>query len=180
MKTPIPAALLTAAALCVALPALGQSLGERTGVNAALGITPATQDFVSEAAQSNMFEIESSRLALERASNPAIKNFAQQMIADHSKTTQELKTLVANANMQATLPVTLDKAHTEMLDPLKTATGGEFNAAYRKAQVTAHESAVSLFKRYADGGDLPALKQFAAQTLPALQHHLEMAQSLAK
>ena len=43
--------------------AQAQSVGEKTGVNSALGVTPTTQDFVTEAAASDMFEIQSSQLA---------------------------------------------------------------------------------------------------------------------
>jgi putative membrane protein len=44
--------------------------------------------------------------------------------------------------------------------------------------VTAHKNAVSLFERYAKGGDSATLKSWAAKTLPDLQHHLELAQGL--
>ena len=47
-------------------------------------------------------------------------------------------------------------------------------------QVSAHKDAVSLFERYAKGGDDPKLKDWAGKTLPALQHHLEMAQEMNK
>jgi putative membrane protein len=42
------------------------STSEKLGVNSALGIAPATQDFVTEAANSGDFEIQSSKLALDR------------------------------------------------------------------------------------------------------------------
>jgi putative membrane protein len=47
-------------------------------------------------------------------------------------------------------------------------------------QISAHKDAVSLFERYAKGGDNPELKEWAGKTLPALQHHLDMAQGLDK
>jgi putative membrane protein len=47
-------------------------------------------------------------------------------------------------------------------------------------QVSAHKDAVSLFGRYAKGGEDPKLKEWAGKTLPALQHHLKMAQNLGK
>jgi hypothetical protein len=47
-------------------------------------------------------------------------------------------------------------------------------------QVSAHKDAVSLFERYAKGGEDPKLKDWAGKTLPALKHHLEMAQTSAK
>jgi putative membrane protein len=69
------------ALVLLATPALAQSIGEKTGVNSALGITPATADFVKEAALSDMFEIQSSQLAQERG-NATEKLFADTMIKD--------------------------------------------------------------------------------------------------
>jgi putative membrane protein len=62
--------------LMMATPVLAQSVGEKTGVNAVVGITPSTQDFVTKAAQSDMFEIQSSKLALSSADAPTT-DFAQ-------------------------------------------------------------------------------------------------------
>jgi putative membrane protein len=47
-------------------------------------------------------------------------------------------------------------------------------------QLSAHKDAVSLFERYAKGGDDPKLKEWVGKTLPTLQHHLQMAQNLGK
>jgi predicted outer membrane protein len=58
-------------------PAIAQSMGEKTGVNSALGIAPTTQDFVAEAASGDMFEIQSSQLAQQKSNNPQVKQFAQ-------------------------------------------------------------------------------------------------------
>lgn len=166
---------------CVLLagPALAQSLGEKTGVNSVLGVAPATADFVKEVAISDMFEIESSKLA-EQKGNAQEKSFAQQMVTDHTKTSGELKTLVGNGKVQATLPAALDSSHQSKLDKLKAATGKSFSSDYESYQVSAHQDAVSLFERYANGGDNPALKDWAGKTLPALRHHLEMAKELGK
>jgi len=82
-----------AVCLSVATPVLAQSVGEKTGVNSLLGVTPSTQDFVTEAAASDMFEIQSSQMAVERADEPT-KRFARQMITDHQKTSTELKSLI--------------------------------------------------------------------------------------
>jgi putative membrane protein len=50
------------AVVLLATPAMGQSIGEQTGINSTLGISPATEDFVKQAAISDMFEIQSSQL----------------------------------------------------------------------------------------------------------------------
>jgi len=166
---------------CVLLagPALAQSLGEKTGVNSALGVAPATADFVKEVAISDMFEIESSKLA-EQKGNAQEKAFAQQMVTDHTKTSSELKGLVGNGKVQATLPAALDSSHQSKLDKLKAASGKDFSSDYDSYQAGAHEGAVSLFERYAKGGDNAELKDWAGKTLPALKHHLQMAKELGK
>jgi putative membrane protein len=168
---------LIAAALVLAYPAFSQSMGEKTGVNSALGIAPKTSDFVKEAAISDMFEIQSSQLAQTKGDD-ATKAFASQMVADHSKTTEELKGLVQSGKAQASLPTALDGAHQKMLDKLKGLRGDSFDKQYDSDQVSGHKDAVSLFGRYAKGGGNAALKDWASQTLPTIQHHLEMAQGL--
>jgi putative membrane protein len=165
---------------CVLLtgPALAQSAGEKTGVNSVLGISPTTADFVKEVAISDMFEIESSKLAQE--GNAPEKTFASQMVTDHTKTSTELKSLVSSGKVQAELPTALDSSHQDKLDKLKGESGKDFSSDYDSDQVSAHKDAVSLFNRYAKGGDNSDLRDWAGKTLPALQHHLEMAEGLKK
>jgi putative membrane protein len=75
---------ITACLLLLAAPATGQSLGEKTGVNSALGITSKTADFVKELASSDMFAIQSSQLpAFKTGGN--IQAFANQMQTAHAK-----------------------------------------------------------------------------------------------
>jgi len=160
-------------------PALAQSVGEKTGVNSTLGIAPTTADFVKEAAMSDMFELQSSKLA-EQKGTAQEKSFAQQMITDHTKTTMDLKRLVDGGKVKAEIPTALDSSHQSKLERLQGANGKDFSSDFASDQVSAHKDAVSLFERYAKGGDDPELKDWAGKTLPALQHHLEMAQDLGK
>ena len=166
---------------CVLLssPVFAQSAAEKTGVNSMLGIAPTTADFVKEVAISDMFEIESSKLA-EQKGNAQEKSFAQQMVTDHTKTSTELKQLVSSDKVKAELPSSLDSSHQSKLDKLKDASGKDFSSDFDSDQVSAHKAAVSLFERYAKSGDNADLKDWAGKTLPTLQHHLEMAQELGK
>ena len=171
--------MLALGCLLLASPALAQSAGEKTGVNSALGISPTTADFVNEVAISDMFEIESSKLAQDKGNAPE-KKFASQMVTDHTKTSNELKGLVSSGKVKADLPDALDSSHQTKLDKLKGEGGKDFSSDFDSDQVSAHKDAVSLFQRYAKGGDNADLKNWAGKTLPALQHHLEMAQALKK
>jgi putative membrane protein len=172
---------LAAAAIAtlLATPVAAQSVPEKTGVNSTLGISPSTQDFVTEAANSDMLEIESSKLVAAK-SDTKDKEFADRMIKDHTATSAELKALVASGKVQVDLPSVMDKAHGAKLDKLNSLNGADFAKAYQDLQVSAHKDAVSLFERYAKGGDNQVLMAFAAKTLPTLRDHLKMAEDLAK
>jgi putative membrane protein len=170
---------LVAGALLFSTAALAQSAGEKTGVNSVLGVAPKTADFVKEAAMSDMLEIESSKIAQQKG-NAQEKKFAEQMITDHTKTSSELKSMVSSSNLKADIPTALDSSSQSKLDKLRDAKPENFASQYDPMQVSAHKEAVSLFQRYGKGGDDPKIKDWAAKTLPNLQHHLEMAQDMDK
>ena len=171
-------AIVTLSTVLFSSAAFAQSVGEKTGVNSALGIAPKTEDFIKEAATSDMLEIEASKLA-EQKGNADEKKFAAQMITDHTKTSSELKSMVSG-DMKGAIPTALDDLSQKKLDKLRDAKPEDFAAEYDPMQVSAHKDAVSLFERYAKGGDDPKLKDWAGKTLPAIQHHLEMAQDMNK
>jgi putative membrane protein len=171
--------IIASIAVSLAGPVMAQSAAEKTGVNSLIGVAPKTADFVQEAATSDMFEIESSKLALERG-DAATKTFAQQMVTDHGKTSSELKALISGGKVQAQLPTAMTSAQKDMLDKLKGLQGDDFIKQYHSDQESAHEDAVDLFKRYGEGGDNAELKAWAASTRPALEHHLQMAEELNK
>ena len=156
--------------------AFAQSVGEKTGVNSALGIAPKTEDFIKEAATSDMLEIEAAKIARQKG-NADEKKFAEQMITDHTKTSSELKGMVP-AEMTSAIPTALDDSSQKKLDKLRDAKPDDFASDYDPMQVSAHKDAVSLFERYANGGDNTKLKDWAGKTLPALQHHLQMAEQM--
>jgi putative membrane protein len=166
---------LVVAALLLAAPVLAQSVGEKTGVNSALGVAPSSADFVKQVAISDMFEIESSKLAQERADAPS-KTFAARMIKDHTGTSTELKGIAAKVKID--VPPAMDNAHQSKLDKLKGLQGADFDKEYDNMQIDAHKDAVDLFDRYAKRGDNKDLKSFAAKHLPHLKGHLKMAQEL--
>jgi putative membrane protein len=109
---------------------------------------------------------------------PDPKPFAEKMIRDHQKTSNELKSLVGSGKVKAKPPTALDSEHQEMLDGLKAKSGKDFDSSYDQIQVKAHQDAVALFDACAKGGDDPELKRRAAKTLPHLKEHLTMAEKL--
>ena len=166
---------VAAIALTLTGPALAQSVTERAANT--LGMTPSTESFIKTVAVSDMFEIESSKLAQEKADAQS-KAFAGKMIKDHTGTSAELKAIAAKAKIE--VPTALDSSHQSKLDKLKSLNGADFDKQYDADQLAVHKDAVSLFERYAKGGDNKQLKAFAAKHLPHLKAHQRMAEGLQK
>jgi putative membrane protein len=134
--------------------------------------------FVEKAAASDMFEIEAAKLAAKRSTNPEVKKFAAMMEKAHTKTTADLKAAIAASGAAITPPAALPADLQDKLDDLTKASDKDFDKTYADDQVDAHQATLNLLQRYAQDGDTPAIKAFAAATAPAVQEHLNMAEGL--
>jgi putative membrane protein len=140
--------------------------------NQAAGPPAPTATFVAMAAAGNLFEIQSSELALRRSKSSAVRDFANRMVTDHNSAAAKFKQAVADAKL--TPPAEkLDAKHQAILDDLKAKDDASFDRAYIEAQYKAHVETVALFQAYAKGGENARMKAFAADVLPTLQGHLD-------
>ena len=169
-QTPIPTTPVPAPAVQCGLSAAAIAVNP----NPALSTTDTC--FAQQAAMSDLFEIRSSELALERSSNAAVKEFAQTIINDHKEASAKLKTR-ADA-LKLALPTDVDAPKLADLQALGVKKGEAFDRAYAAVQVNAHVDAVNLFTNYAAKGQNADLKAHATETLPHLQHHLTKARDL--
>ena len=129
-------------------------------------------DFVKNASIANQFEIDSSKLALEKSQNADVKAFAQKMIDDHTKAGNDLKAALPKSGVdKAYLRDVLDDKHQGMMKDLKDEAGNDFDNEYVSKQVAAHDEAVTLFQDYSEDGENAVLKDFATKTLPTLKMH---------
>jgi len=141
---------------------------------------PSTADFVTDAAMSNLYEIEAGKLASEKGQSEAVKAFGRQMVEAHSKASEELKTVVEAENLKVELPAKLGKRQRGMIDTLNKVKPAAFDKVYAKQQQKVHKRAAELFDDYAEAGDNPALKHFAANMLPMIKQNREQAETLLK
>ena len=159
------AALSTpAAAQQMTAPAAGQMM-----------LTPDT--YRATAMISDSFEIEAARLAQQRSASPAVRNYANMMIRDHSMTSQALMGGVQMAALGSMAPA-LDGRHAAMLNQLGAASGPQFDRLYGQMMVMSHQEALALHGSYAQAGTDPALRTFAASVTPHIRHHLATARRL--
>jgi putative membrane protein len=139
--------------------------------------TPSTSTFVTNTGVANLFEIESSKVALSKTKNDKIKAFANLMVTDHTQAGTKFKQAVSDAKLTASADK-LDAKHQALLDDLKKQDGTAFDAAYVKAQTDGHVETVAMFEAYAKGGDNARMKQFATEMLPTLKAHLDQVSKL--
>jgi putative membrane protein len=135
--------------------------------------------FVQTAAHGDMFEIQAAKLALDKSKSDSVKDFAQMMIDDHTASTEKLKAAVTKSNVKATVPKSLDKKHSDMLDKLKKSSASSFDQNYLQSQVAAHREMLNVLTNYSQNGDNDALKQFASDASTVVQKHLSALQQMA-
>jgi putative membrane protein len=134
-----------------------------------------SNDFVDNAAEGGITEVEAGKLALEKSKSADVRTFADHMIKDHTKANQELTALAKKLDIEVPDDAALtDKAKKAILELREES----FDKAYANNQVDAHEKTVALFKKEAESSDNAELKAFATKTLPTLEDHLKMAKEL--
>jgi putative membrane protein len=149
--------------------------------SAAVGAASATQisteDFVTSAAISDMYEIQAGEIAQKKGQSADVKAFGKTMVTDHTALSKELKPLIAAAGK--TPPTGLDERRKGLIDNLNAASAAEFDQVYLKQQEAAHDEALSLMRNYAEKGDDVNLKAAASKAVPKVQAHLDHVKQLS-
>lgn len=147
-----------------------------TAKNAATRLSGKDSLFVRKAAIGDLAEVKSAELAKSKTSSSAVKEFAEQMITDHTKATEELTTIAKEKDI--TVPTELDNEHQAKLDKLAGLSGDAFDRAYAKQQKIGHETMLRLLDDEAKNGKDADLKSFAAKTKTVVEEHHAKAQKL--
>jgi putative membrane protein len=139
---------------------------------------PNTVDivFLKQMAIGNRAEVELGKLAGEKSSMAGIDRFGEHMVRDHSDAGSKVSSLARSANVE--LPKQLDAEHEAARKELQALSGKTFDLRYVESQIKAHQKTVQLLIHEVGSGQHTAVRQFAADTLPKVTQHLEMAKSL--
>ncbi|WP_293787122.1 DUF4142 domain-containing protein [uncultured Pedobacter sp.] len=152
------------------------NMAKDTTTNAAatggIAVDEADAKFTTEAAVGGMAEVELGKMALEKSSNPQVKEFATMMVKDHGMANTELMAIAKQKNI--TLPTTVDDEHKKKMEDLSKKTGADFDKAYVSAMVDGHKSTLKLMEDESKDGKDADLKAFATKTTPIVQSHLQM------
>ena len=175
------ASILTVGVFATALaqsPAAGPAKPAASRPEPALvGVSAAGRKFMADAAMGGMAEVEAGQLAATKATREEVKAFGERMVKDHGMANEELKRIASAKGVE--LPVQLDRKHRSELERLSKLDGAEFDRAYMKHMVEDHKKDVAAFRKAARGLKDAEVKQFASSTLPTLEDHLRVAESVA-
>jgi putative membrane protein len=171
---------------------LGEPSTVGTSGQAARDATGAA-GFAEKAMEANKAEVQLGELAQQKAHNAEVKEFARMMVRDHTNALNELKQAVAGRGTVEE-PSKLDAKHQSLHDRLSKLNGAEFDREYMKAMVDGHRDVKNMLDeradqkpaaatgtsgRTADGSQLDsAVNQWASQTLPAVEQHLQKAEQI--
>lgn len=133
--------------------------------------------FVEQASQSGLAEVRLGRLAAEKASEQAIKEFGQMMVSDHSRANDKLKAIAERKGLSVATELGMEHAQAERR--ISALSGERFDRAYIQQMVADHKKAIDLFERQESRGGDTELQAFAKESLPLLRTHLIRAENLA-
>jgi putative membrane protein len=135
-------------------------------------------DFVVEVANSSMLELELSKIAEQRASDPQVKQLAQKIVNDHKKMNQDLKSIAQSNNI--TIPQGLGQDMQQTYERISQLQGKEFDKEYLKEMESQHEESIKKFEEMANNEQASELSSFASNHLSALRNHQQNAEQLAE
>lgn len=134
--------------------------------------------FLAQTVRHGRAEIELGKIAVTKAERPDVKIFAQRMIDDHTKLTDEIVMLArSKSTILPNDPVQLDKAKAEALEK---AEGNAFDRLYMQEAIADHQRMVDAFTEHSARTVDVALRTWIAKTLPIVQQHLDAARELGK
>jgi putative membrane protein len=147
--------------------------GMETGSLTPTHLSGTDKLFLRQAAIGGRAEVELGKLAQQKGNSQTVRNFGERMVSDHSKANDQLMRLGKDAS--PSIPKEPDPEHKRIRDELDKASGKDFDVAYMASQIQAHQKTVNLLLWEISFGQSAELTKYAADTLPTVMEHLEIA-----
>jgi len=145
-----------------------------TTTTAAPELKRVDRNFIEKAARAGMDEVQISRVAAERTSNPEIRNLAEKIAADHASVNEEL---IALASAKG---VSLPAKDGSIGDKWTKRNARSFDKDYLQQMTSDHKDVLDLFRKESTDGVDPDVVAFARKVLPKLEQHYQHANDLQK
>jgi putative membrane protein len=167
--------ILPAAALGASLVAASAANAQQ---NAGSGQTGGSVAFVRDAGNAGRFEVQSSRLALERSQNVGVRGYAGQTVKNADEMVNRVK-FINNANVGAAMPDGLSTDQQALLVRLTGLSGSDFDREYMRSQIAVGELLKKTFTDYGANGESPTMRVYAAKAVTDYDAQLLQARTIA-
>jgi len=134
--------------------------------------------FVQRTGSLNLYLINSSKMALDRSQNPAVRGFAQRLIEHHSAMQYDLAA-VNNSNVGGSMPNAMNADDTRRMGDLAGVDGPSFNANYMRNAIIVLDQELAIAKAQAANGKVESLRKFSAATVSKIDANLREAKTIA-
>jgi putative membrane protein len=136
-------------------------------------------NFVGQANLGVPFQEDSGRLTERKGESASIRDYAHLMVTSHVPVAKALTAILQQKNVTPSNTL-LHGAYDAMISTLKAELGEAFDRDYVNGQVEYQKANAALFRQEIENGGDAELKQFASQTLPKIEDHLQRALRLAE
>jgi putative membrane protein len=139
--------------------------------------TPTSDaDFLAKAVACCTGDVKASELAAKQATNPKVKEYAEKIVKDHKKVSDQL--MDQAKTLKVPVATDLDKAQKDRYDALSKLKGNDFDRDYMTWMIEDHEKAIAACEFEAKNGKQDTLRDFAKTNLGELKKHLEDAKKI--
>jgi putative membrane protein len=145
--------------------------------NTSSQLSSKDRTFIQKVSQDNLAEVKTAKMVEQKTNDPAIRDYAKDLVNDHIKAEQQLSTVATSLNV--TLPRQPDAQQTAAYDHLKALSGKQLDVAFVKDNLKDHKSDIREFDQRLQDSQSKALKDYVAAQLPHLQDHIRIAEDLA-
>jgi len=139
----------------------------------------ADSALIREALAGSRLEVRLGSLAQQKASSPAVKQFAQRMVTDHTTMGNDWTALAANNGLPLKPSADQSQEQEQQAAQLANLSGAEFDRAYMTAMVQDHQRDVDALQAQGPSARSAEVRQLAASGLATIRQHLSMAQQVA-
>jgi len=135
------------------------------------------RSFITSAAEANLAEIDIAKMVDQRSTDPAVKDFANRMVTDHTQASQKLASVAEMNGVK--LPTEASATERGKKSELEKLSGAQLNDAYVRDELQGHKETISAFESEIEHGQNEEAKNYAEQTLPTLQDHIRIGEDIA-
>lgn len=133
-------------------------------------------EFMKSAAASDQNEIQLSKLALDKGVTGMVKDHANQMITDHTKSTTDLKAIAQKKNV--TLPADMDAEHKAIAADMRKLSGKDFETKYMEQMKMDHQKTLNTLVAHQSMTKDTEVQGFIGKVQPVVAAHLKMFSSM--